>query len=117
MELNYETPNTPIIKEDLPNATATLVLGILSIVFCWCCYLPGITMGIIAIVMGNKGRALYRENPLNYTETSFKNLNAGFICGIIGLSLTGISLLRAVVVFIINPNGMWNTYERIFESM
>ena len=38
----------------LPNATAVLVLGILSIVTCWLYGIPGIIMGIIAIVLAQK---------------------------------------------------------------
>ena len=32
---------TEMKKKDLPNATAVLVLGILSLVFCWCYGLSG----------------------------------------------------------------------------
>ena len=32
-------------KKDLPNATAVLVLGILSLVFCWCYGFVGLVLG------------------------------------------------------------------------
>lgn len=34
-------------KKDLPNATAVLVLGILSLVFCWCYGFVGLVLGIL----------------------------------------------------------------------
>ena len=67
------------IQQPLPNATAVLVLGILSIAVCWCYGLFGITMGIIALVLSGKAKALYNKNPEQYTQASYKNMNAGRI--------------------------------------
>ena len=52
MENQYTQPqyiNTP--PRSLPNATATLVLGIVSIVSCWCIGIVGLTCGIIALYL------------------------------------------------------------------
>lgn len=78
----------------LPNATATLVLGILSLVVCFIC-------GIVALVISNKDVALYKANPELYTESSYSNIKAGRICSIIGLSLLALGLLiyLAIIVF------------------
>lgn len=102
MEIQNSNTWKTEIKE-LPNATAVLVMGICSIVFCCCYSIPGIVLGIIAIVLGNKGRMLYQQNPMDYTESSYKNLNAGFICGIIGtiLSLLYLVYLVVIVIFIL----------------
>ena len=81
------------VKQPLPNATTVLVLGILSIVTCWCVGIPGLVLGIIALVLSGKSKKLYMENPENYTEGSNKNLMAGRICAIIGTSLSGIYFL------------------------
>ena len=54
----------------LPNATSTLVLGILSIVICFIC-------GIVALVLANKDIALYKNNPGLYSEASYNNVKAG----------------------------------------
>lgn len=86
-----------VVQQPLPNATAVLVLGILSIAICWCYGLFGITMGIIALVLSGKARALYMENPENYTESSFKNMNAGRICAIIGTVLSSIYLMVIII--------------------
>jgi hypothetical protein len=50
--------------KDLPNATAVLVLGILSIVACWLYEFIGIILGIIALVLHKK------ENELSKTKRS-----------------------------------------------
>ncbi len=40
-------------KKDLPNATAVLVLGILSLVFCWCYGFVGLVLGILAVAIAS----------------------------------------------------------------
>ncbi|MEJ5994654.1 CCC motif membrane protein [Pedobacter sp. Du54] len=81
------------IQQALPNATAVLVLGILSIVTCCCYGIIGLILGIVALILSKKDRALYAANMTFYTESSFKNLNAGRVCAIIGLILNIIYLL------------------------
>jgi len=87
----------PAVQQPLPNSTAVLVLGILSIAVCWCYGLFGITMGIIALVLSGKARALYLENPELYTEGSFKNMKAGRICAIIGTVLSSIYIVVIII--------------------
>lgn len=91
----------PSIQQTLPNATAVLVLGILSIVTCWCIGIPGLVMGIIAIVLSGRSKRLYFENSANYTESSYKNLNAGRVCAIIGTVFSSIYLSFALIKWII----------------
>ena len=86
-------------KRPLPNATAVLVLGILSIVVCTIC-------GIIALVLANRDLKLYNENPDAYTEGSLSNLKAGKICAIIGVVLLGISILFIIAILALNFNDM-----------
>lgn len=87
------------MRQDLPNHTGVLVLGIISIALCWCYGVIGITCGIIAVVMGNKALKLYNENPNVYSEKSYKNANAGRICAIIGLCLSTLTFLYYVWAF------------------
>jgi uncharacterized membrane protein len=87
-EMNY--------SQQLPNATAVLVLGILSIVFC-ICYGIGIVLGIIAIVLANKSLKLYNGAPTAYTAASYKNLSAGRICAIIGTCLSSLYLIFIII--------------------
>jgi hypothetical protein len=69
----------------LPNATAILVLGIISIVGCCCYGIVGIVCGIIALVMGNSSMKLYQEDSGRYSLSSYQNVKIGRICAIIGL--------------------------------
>jgi hypothetical protein len=75
-------------NEALPNATASLVLGIISIVAC--CI--GIVPAIIGLVLANKDRVKYFDDPSRYSQASFNNSNAGRVCSIIGLVIQGILL-------------------------
>jgi hypothetical protein len=85
----------------LPNATAVLVLGIISIALCWCYGIIALASGIVALVLANKSLAIYKTNPATFTEASYKNLNAGRICAIIGVILSGLTFLYIIAVFII----------------
>lgn len=84
-------------QEPIPNATAVLVLGILSIVLCWCYGLIGLALGIIAVVLSGKARKLYEATPGAYTVASYNNLKAGRICGIIGICLSAVYVAFLIV--------------------
>ncbi|MBP6432255.1 MAG: hypothetical protein KA319_10835 [Ferruginibacter sp.] len=79
-------------QQQLPNATATLVLGILSIVVCFIC-------GIIALAMSGKDLNLYRNNPEAYSVASYNNIKAGRICAIVGIALQLVGLVIYLVFF------------------
>lgn len=85
-------------KKDLQNSNAVLVLGILALIFCWCYGFIGLILGIIALVLANSGRKLYNASPDEYTESSYKNLNAGRICGIIGICIASVIMLLFILV-------------------
>jgi hypothetical protein len=87
------------MSQSLPNATAVLVLGILSIVTCCCYGVIGLILSIVALVLSKKDRVLYTTHAGFYTEGSFKNLNAGRVCAIIGLVLNIIYLL-IIIAFV-----------------
>jgi len=84
--------------EDLPNSTAILVLGILSIIFAG---LIGIILAIIALSMSRNARHAYEDYPGEYTEASYSRVNAGRICAIVGLCLVAVivSIVLAILVF------------------
>jgi len=97
-------PQEPAQKIPVPNATAVLVLGIFSIVTSWCCgfiAFVGLTLGIIALALASKAQALYNESPEKYTESSAKNLNAGKICAIIGIVISGLLILIGIIYMIV----------------
>ncbi len=80
----------------LPNATTSLVLGILSIVICG----VGFILGIIGIVLANKDIAMYRSNPGVYSESSFSNAKTGRICSIIGIIVSSLIVIGYVLYMI-----------------
>jgi len=80
-------------KQQLPNATAVLVLGICSIVFS--CLGVGLVLGIIGLVLASKGRKMYKENPSIYEGNG--SLTAGFITSIIGTCIGGIYAIYYII--------------------
>lgn len=99
----------------LPNGTATLVLGIVSIVGCFCYGVIGLVCGIIALVLYNRDKKLYAENPEMYTPGSYSNLKSGRICAIVGLSMSAICMVVAIIYLAIygmailsNPNAFFH---------
>lgn len=99
MEQNYY-PQGGQFQEPLPNSTAILVLGILSIPLCCICG-SGIVTAIIALVMSGTAKKQYAANPQAYTQQSYNNMNAGRICAIVGLAFCALYLLYNIVVFIV----------------
>jgi len=97
---NHQPIDQLKIKQDLPNSTGVLVLGILSIVFCFCYGFFGIVFGIISIVLASKDSKLYAQSPDNYTESSYKNMKGGKVCAIVGLSLSSVFILIVVILAI-----------------
>lgn len=93
--------SNPVMQLPLPNSTGVLVMGIISIALCWCYGIVGITLGIISIVLANKSKKLYKAEPEKYTLGSYKNLQAGYICAIIGLSLSALYLVFIIIYFLI----------------
>jgi hypothetical protein len=93
--------NTDIFgqQQNLPNATAVLVLGIVSIAGCWCYGLVGLACGIIALVLSGKDMTLYRANAGRFTTASYNNLKAGKICAIVGVVLSSLFVVYMIIVF------------------
>ena len=88
-------------RQDLPNSTAVLVLGILSIVLsCWYFSLIGVVLSIIALVLSSKDLTLYYSNPNQFTISSFNNLKAGRVCAIIGLTVAIIFFIFMVLILV-----------------
>ena len=85
--------------KELPNATAVLVLGIISIVGCICYGIVGLITGIVALALSAGANRLYQENPSLYTQSSYKNMKAGRICAIVGLSISLLYLICIIILF------------------
>jgi hypothetical protein len=92
-------------NETLPNASAVLTLGILSLIlFCCCGGVVGMVLSIIALVLGNKSLQLYEINPYNYSMVSYNNVKNGKTCAIIGLIINGLMILFSIIRFIFYGN-------------
>jgi len=96
---DYLSQSNQQVLPNLPNATAVLVLGILSIVVCF-------ITGIIALVMAKKELALYNANPGMYSPASLSNIKTGRICAIIGIILQGIGILIYIAFIVIFIGAM-----------
>jgi len=96
-------------QQQLPNSTGVLVLGIISIVGCFCYGIIGLILGIIALVLASKANALYQQNPGSYSEASVKNMKAGKVCAIIGTCLSAIVIVIVIIELIF--------FASVFSSM
>jgi len=85
----------------LPNSTAVLVLGILSLVMCFCYGLPGLILGIIGLSLAGKDLQRYKMNPGEYTASSYNNLKAGRVCAIIGTILNSLYFIIVIIYLVV----------------
>ncbi len=102
-------------KQKLPNATAVLVLGILSIVSCCCAGIFGFIFSVIALLLAKKDMKLYKENPDQYSN--YSNLNTGRIIAIIGLVLSTLFMLK--IGYDISQQGLDNVineFNRAYDE-
>ena len=99
-------------KRNLPNATAVLVLGIVSILSCCCYGIIGLGFGIIALVLAKKDLKLYNENPELYSN--YSNLNIGRILAIIGVVLSAFTLFFFIYMYgVVGEEGMQEMIENL----
>lgn len=79
----------PMVSRDAPGATASLVLGIISIVF----NMPvvALVLAIIGLMKARSARLLYDAHPGYYTNAGVAQ--AGMILSIIGICLGALSTL------------------------
>lgn len=103
-------------KQEVPNATLILVLGILSIVGCCCYGILGVIFGIITIIISNKAIAIYNADPDMYY--GYQNVKIGRILAIIGLVLSAIFLITVILFFIFNggAEGIMEMQKEIMEQ-
>ncbi|MBP8066399.1 MAG: DUF4190 domain-containing protein [Flavobacterium sp.] len=89
-------------KQKLPNASAVMILGVLSIITCCCYGILSILLGGVGIYLANKDTAVYNQNPNAYTN--FKNIKTGKVLCIIGIVLGVLAI--AYFAWIISVVGM-----------
>ncbi len=104
-----DVPMAPVVRVPIPNSQGILILGIFSLVTTFCCGgigVVGLVLGIIAVVMSTKAIDTYEKNPKAYSEGSYKNVNGGRICGIIGIVVNGVLILFGIVYLILVGAGL-----------
>ena len=111
----FQTPNYGV-QQPLPNATAVLVLGIISIVGCFCYGIVGAICGIIALILANKDMKLYHADPTAFTPGSFSNVKSGRVCAIIGLSLSALYLISVIIAIITIGTGILTDPTHFFQN-
>jgi len=91
--------NNPASSKSLTNATATLVLGILSIPFMFCYGVPGIIIGIIALSVSSKDEKLLNTTPTKIYQNEAMH-KAGRVCAKIGI-YTPITIFLLIIFILI----------------
>ncbi|WP_298759897.1 CCC motif membrane protein [uncultured Psychroserpens sp.] len=89
-------------QEQLQNATLILILGILSIIGCFCYGVLGIILAIVALILAQKATKTYAQNPEMYL--GYQNVKIGKILAIIGLVISVIYM--CLVIWLIVTFGM-----------
>lgn len=97
------------MKQKLPNATAVLVLGILSIPTCFCWGIVGLIMGAVALVLAQGDQKKYEADPDLYLN--YNCITLGRIFAVIGMVLSTIFL--ALVIYVMS---MSDEERRAFEE-
>lgn len=95
-------------KPALPNSTASLVLGIISLVTFFCYGIVSIVLGILAVVNSNKAMAYASQNPGAFSESSISNAKAGKVMGIIGICIGGLYLFIVILFFVFIGTAIWS---------
>ncbi|RZJ72243.1 CCC motif membrane protein [Flavobacterium sp.] len=100
---------------NLPNATAVLILGIVSIFGCCCYGILGVILAPIALVLAAKDMKLYRAEPEIYLN--YSTLNAGRIIAYIGLAVSLITLIFYIYLLTtIGLDGMMQMNEEMMRQ-
>ena len=94
----YHSPH----QMNLPNSNTILVLGILSLVFCWwhIFSIAGIVLSIVTLSLARKELSLFYAQPNNFTLSSLNNVKAGRVCAIIGLIISILVFVAALLMII-----------------
>ena len=98
----------------VPNASATLALGIMSIVGALCYGIVGLIFAIMALAIAAAPSRQYRANPEMFTASSYSTLKAGKVCGLIGLILSIVILLFFAVAILFMASGGRGPYVYSF---
>lgn len=100
-------------QQKLPNATISLVLGIISFIACCCSMgIGGVIFSGIALILANKDLKLYKEQPELYSN--YSQLNTARIIAIIGLALAAVTMIYTI--YNIQAMGGWDAYVETIQK-
>ena len=102
----------PQSQRSLPNASAVMALGIISIIGCCCYGVPGVVCSIVALILYSKDAQLFQANPESYS-----NLRTGRICAIVGLIPSILFLLFWIFVMITAGFGILSNPQDVFNRI
>lgn len=104
-------------QQTLPNSTLILVLGILSILTCCCLGIPGLILGIVALVLAKQAREAYLLNPELYS--GYSNVKTGKILAIVGIALSSLYVLYVIgmLVFYGGVDGLMEMQDEMLRNM
>jgi len=117
-----QTPQESKMQQPLPNSGGILAMGIISIVLFCCCYgIISVALGIIALILAARANKIYRQNPDAFTVSSYKNMKAGQVTAIIGLSLAALIIVFMLIMLasgmnILNTQEALKEFEQAWES-
>lgn len=101
-------------QQKLPNATTSIVLGVISF---FCCLISsgigGIIFSGIALYLSNRDRKLYIDSPADYYN--YNQVKTARTIAIIGLALAILTIIAAIIV--IYSFGGWEAYKEYIENM
>ena len=103
-------------KQELPNSTLILIMGILSIVGCCCYGAVGLIFGIVAVILSKKSIEIYQSNPELYL--GYQNVKTGRVLGIIGIVLSAIVVLSWLValIFFGGMEGIYHMRDEVIRQ-
>ena len=104
-------------QQKLPNATISLILGILAFIGCCCSSgFGGVVLSGIALFLAKKDEKTYAENPDLYMN--YGQVKTAKIIAIIGLILS--VLIVGVYLYMVSTgqyDELMENYQKMFEEM
>lgn len=101
-----------LMQQNAPYAVVSLVLGIVSLLTG--CLFVGLILGIVGLVLANKGTALYIQDPAKYK--GYGMLHAGKILSILGIVFGAIGLISSIIA-IIAGGSMFFLFEDVLDML
>ncbi len=123
---NWQPPDPPPGEEnkypklkELPNASVSFVLGIISLGLCpiCCCYgnFVGLILSIIGLILANRSLAKYQADPWVYIEKHYKYAKWGRLLNVIALIASAIITI-IFIIMVFNGSSPAN-YQEIFKNL